>query len=80
MTEHRALERKVVFTGWVGHDGRTACGALPTGKKQILHGHGIGTILDLLPSQPPMLRHDPLLRRAAGSSRSSSVNVRAHPE
>jgi hypothetical protein len=50
MTEHQALERKVVFTGWVGHDGRTGLKRTTDGKKQILHGHGIGNnYWDLLP-------------------------------
>jgi hypothetical protein len=50
MTEHQTLERKVVFTGWVGHDGRTGLRRGAKGKKQILHGHGIGNnYWDLLP-------------------------------
>ena len=50
MTEHQALERKVVFTDWVGHDGRTGLRRSPDGKKQIIHGQGIGNnYWDLMP-------------------------------
>ena len=50
MTEHEALKRKVVYTPWVGHDGRTGLKLDPDGKKTILSGHGIGNnYWDLLP-------------------------------
>ncbi len=50
MTEHQALERKVVFTGWVGHDGRTGLKRTPDGKKQLISGQGIGNnYWDLMP-------------------------------
>lgn len=49
MTEHHALEKKVVYNTWVGHDGRSGL-KFENGKKQILHGHGIGdNYWDLLP-------------------------------
>jgi hypothetical protein len=50
MSEHHALERKVVYTTWIGHDGRTGLGKTPEGKKRLLSGHGIGNnYWDLLP-------------------------------
>lgn len=50
MTEHQALERKVVFTDWVGHDGRTGVKRTPDGKKEIITGQGIGNnYWDLMP-------------------------------
>lgn len=50
MTEHEALERKVVYTGWVGHDGRSGIKLGPDGKKEILAGNGIGNnYWDLMP-------------------------------
>jgi hypothetical protein len=50
MTEHQALTRNVVFTGWIGHDGRTGLRRNADGSKQILSGHGIGNnYWDLLP-------------------------------
>jgi len=50
MTEHQTLERKVVFTDWVGHDGRSGLRRLPDGKKEIITGRGIGNnYWDLLP-------------------------------
>jgi len=55
MTEHQALERRVVCTTWVGHDGRTGVKRAADGKKQILHGHGIGhNYWDLLPFGNPL--------------------------
>lgn len=49
MTEHQALDRKVVMTTWVGHDGRT--GLRRTAKaKELIHGQGIGNnYWDLMP-------------------------------
>lgn len=50
MTEHQALERKVVFTDWVGHDGRTGVKRTAHGKKEIITGQGIGNnYWDLMP-------------------------------
>lgn len=50
MTEHHALEKKAVFTTWVGHDGRSGLRLNPDGSKEILFGHGIGNnYWDLLP-------------------------------
>ncbi|MCW5553691.1 MAG: hypothetical protein KIS67_16220 [Verrucomicrobiae bacterium] len=50
MTEHQALERKVVFTDWVGHDGRTGVKRPAPGKKEIITGQGIGNnYWDLMP-------------------------------
>jgi len=50
MAEHQALERKAVFTDWVGHDGRSGLRRQPDGKKQIIYGEGIGNnYWDLLP-------------------------------
>ena len=50
MTEHHALERKAVFTDWVGHDGRSGLVRAPDGAKTILTGQGIGNnYWDLLP-------------------------------
>jgi len=50
MKEHQTLERKVVFTDWVGHDGRSGLKLHPDGKKEILTGQGIGNnYWDLLP-------------------------------
>ena len=50
MTEHQALKRKVVYTGWVGHDGRSGLVRRPDGSKEIRSGHGVGNnYWDLLP-------------------------------
>jgi hypothetical protein len=50
MTEHEALERKVVYTGWVGHDGRSGIKLGPDGKKEIITGNGVGNnYWDLMP-------------------------------
>lgn len=50
MTEHQALERKVVFTDWVSHDGRTGVKRTADGKKQVITGQGIGNnYWDLMP-------------------------------
>ncbi|MGQ9505040.1 MAG: hypothetical protein ACUVQG_13325 [Thermogutta sp.] len=43
-------QRKVVFTNWVGHDGRSGLAIGTEGKKEILAGQGIGNnYWDLLP-------------------------------
>lgn len=50
MTEHQALERKVVFTDWVSHDGRSGIKRSPDGKKELITGQGIGNnYWDLMP-------------------------------
>jgi hypothetical protein len=50
MTEHQTLKRKVVYTDWVGHDGRTGLKRNADGSKELLNGHGIGAnYWDLLP-------------------------------
>lgn len=50
MTEHQALERKVVFTDWVSHDGRSGIVRKPDGSKQLITGQGIGNnYWDLMP-------------------------------
>ncbi len=50
MTEHKTLEKKVVYTTWVGHDGRSGLKRNPDGSKEILSGLGIGNnYWDLLP-------------------------------
>jgi hypothetical protein len=50
MTEHHTLDRKVVYTTWIGHDGRTGLKRLPNGKKELMTGEGIGNnYWDLLP-------------------------------
>lgn len=50
MTEFRAREENVVFTPWVGHDGRTGVVVDGQGNKTIRHGVGIGNnYWDLMP-------------------------------
>ncbi|MDW8290810.1 MAG: glycosyl hydrolase family 65 protein [Armatimonadota bacterium] len=50
MTEHRALQEKVIDTPWVGHEGRSGIRYTPDGRKQMIHGSGIGNnYWDLLP-------------------------------
>ncbi len=50
MTEHQALERKVVYTGWVGHSGRSGIKRTMEGKKELITGEGIGNnYWDLMP-------------------------------
>ncbi len=50
MTEHQALERKVVYTDWVGHSGRSGIKRTADGKKELLTGEGIGNnYWDLMP-------------------------------
>jgi hypothetical protein len=50
MTEHQALERKAVFTDWVGHSGRSGIKRTVNGKKELLTGEGIGNnYWDLMP-------------------------------
>ena len=50
MTEHHALERKAVYTDWVGHDGRSGLERGADGAKTIHTGQGIGNnYWDILP-------------------------------
>ncbi|MCL6519250.1 MAG: hypothetical protein K6T99_05420 [Armatimonadetes bacterium] len=50
MTEHHTLEKKVVYTTWVGHDGRSGLKRNADGSKEIFSGMGIGNnYWDLLP-------------------------------
>jgi hypothetical protein len=50
MTEFETPERKVVFTKWVGHDGRTGVLRGPDDSKSMLSGRGIASnYWDLLP-------------------------------
>jgi hypothetical protein len=50
MTEHQALERKVVYTDWVGHSGRSGIKRTANGKKELITGEGIGNnYWDLMP-------------------------------
>jgi hypothetical protein len=50
MTEHQTLQRKVVYTPWVGHDGRSGIEYTADGRKHVRHGRGIGNnYWDLLP-------------------------------
>jgi hypothetical protein len=50
MVEHHTLERKAIYTTWVGHDGRTGIKRSADGKKEIITGEGIGNnYWDLLP-------------------------------
>jgi hypothetical protein len=65
MTEHHALERKVVYTDWVGHDGRSGLERGANGTKNIHPGEGIGNNYWGPSSirRAGCLRHDPTLRR-----------------
>jgi len=50
MTEQHALGRKVIYTTWVGHDGRSGIRRTPGGAKEIITGRGIGNnYWDILP-------------------------------
>lgn len=80
MKEHHALDRKVVYTTWVGHDGRS--GLKRSGKgKEILAGVGIGNnYWDLLPFGNldcyATIQYYDAVRTLAAVER----EVRAHPE
>ncbi len=81
MTEHQALERKVVFTDWVGHDGRTGLKRTPDGKKQLIYGQGIGNnYWDLMPFGGldcyATIQYYDAVRTLAQLER----EIRAHPE
>ncbi|MFQ3549173.1 MAG: glycosyl hydrolase family 65 protein [Armatimonadota bacterium] len=70
MTEHQALERKYVFTDWVGHEGRPGIRYNEDGKKELIYGNGIGNnYWDLMPfgymdCYATMLYYAALLRMA----------------
>lgn len=50
MTEHRTLDMNIVFTDWVGHEGRTGLEKQSDGTNKLLPGNGIGNnYWDLLP-------------------------------
>ncbi len=50
MTEHKTLEMNIVFTDWIGHEGRSGLVPQPDGSNKILYGNGIGNnYWDLLP-------------------------------
>lgn len=50
LTEHRTLDMNIVFTDWVGHEGRTGLAPQPDGANKLLYGNGIGNnYWDLLP-------------------------------
>ncbi len=50
MTEHHALERKVVCNDWIGHDGRSGLERSADGAKTIHTGRGVGNnYWDILP-------------------------------
>ena len=50
LDEHEALQRNIVFTDWVGHDGRSGIEIKPDGSKVIRGGRGIGNnYWDILP-------------------------------
>src|SRR5215831_3695463 len=50
MSEFHTLDRKVIYTTWNGHDGRSGLKRKPDGKKEIITGEGIGNnYWDLLP-------------------------------
>jgi hypothetical protein len=50
MSEHHTLERRAIYTTWVGHDGRSGIRRKPDGSKELITGQGIGNnYWDLLP-------------------------------
>lgn len=80
-TEHRTLERKVVYTDWVGHDGVSGLKIDPeTGEKSLLSGHGIGNnYWDLVPyghldTYATILYYDTLVQMAE-----TERDILAHP-
>jgi len=81
LTEHEALERKVVFTGWVGHSGRSGIKRTADGKKELIGGEGIGNnYWDLMPfggldCYATVQHYDSTLALAQ-----IEREVRAHPE
>lgn len=81
MTEFDTLERKVVFTQWVGHEGRTGVVRKPDGSKFMMSGRGIaGNYWDLLPfgwmdCYATIRYYDALLRLAE-----LEREIAAHPE
>jgi hypothetical protein len=81
MTEHQTLQRKVVYTPWVGHDGRSGIEYTRDGQKHIRHGYGIGNnYWDLLPFGDrdvyATIHYYDALRKMA----QIETEVRRHPE
>ena len=81
MTEHQALERNMVVTTWVGHDGRSGLKRKADGSKEIFTGQGIGNnYWDLLPFGNldcyATIQYYDALRTMIAIER----EVRAHPE
>ena len=81
MTEHHALERKAIYTDWVGHDGRTGLQRGADGAKTILGGQGIGNnYWDLMPfgglDAYATIQYYDALRTMATVER----EIQAHPE
>jgi hypothetical protein len=81
MTEHQTLQRKVVYTPWVGHDGRRGIEYTRDGQKHIRRGYGIGNnYWDLLPFGDrdvyATIHYYDALRKMA----QIETEVRRHPE
>jgi uncharacterized lipoprotein YddW (UPF0748 family) len=81
MTELHALERKVVYTDWVGHDGRSGLERSADGTKTIHTGQGIGNnYWDILPfgglDAYATIQYYDAVRVLATVER----EIRAHPE
>jgi hypothetical protein len=81
MVEHHALQRKVVYTTWIGHDGRSGVKRSADGRKDLLTGVGIGNnYWDILPfgnldCYATIQYYDAVLTMAA-----IERDIRAHPE
>ncbi|MCF7669467.1 MAG: hypothetical protein K9N48_06805 [Verrucomicrobia bacterium] len=81
MTQHHGLEKKVIRTDWVGHDGRSGLTYDSSGNKIIKHGRGIGNnYWDLLPfgfldTYATILYYDALM-----SMSEIELGIEAHPE
>ena len=81
MTEHHALERKVVYTTWVGHDGRSGLERTPDGKKIIHTGQGIGNdYWDILPFGGLDAYATVQYYSALGTMAEIEREIRDHPE
>jgi hypothetical protein len=81
LTEFHALDRNVIVTDWVGHDGRTGLLVKRDGSKEILPGHGVGNnYWDLLPfgneDAYATIHHYAAAVRMAAIER----DIRNHPE
>jgi hypothetical protein len=79
--EFHTLDRKVIYTTWIGHDGRSGLKRSANGAKQIIAGQGIGNdYWDILPfggldTYATIQYYDALLT-LAGIERA----IRDHPE